>query len=94
MRTDTASCGLESVEASLYAVPRRIATPRFGNGILKAKMQRTPANTKSADGKFTKALASVLAVKPADMRDALAKAKDEQPSPHTRYKYDPEADRS
>ncbi len=44
--------------------------------------------------RFKDALASVLAVKPADMRDALAKAKDEPPSPRTKYKYDPEEDRS
>jgi hypothetical protein len=42
--------------------------------------------------RFTKALTSVLAVKPGDLRES--EAKDEPPSPHTRYKYDPEADRS
>ena len=46
----------------------------------------------SGEGKFKEALTSVLAVKPGDPR--LAEAKDEPPSPHTRYKYDPEADRS
>jgi hypothetical protein len=43
---------------------------------------------------FNKALASVLAVKPVDILDALSKAKDEPPSPHTRYTYDPEEDPS
>jgi len=45
-----------------------------------------------ASARLTKALASVLAVKPGDPR--LAEAKDEPASPNTRYKYDPEADRS
>ena len=47
--------------------------------------------------KFTKALASVLSVSPEErqeMREKLAQAKAEKPSPHTRYTYDPEADRS
>jgi hypothetical protein len=44
--------------------------------------------------KFTKALASVLAVKPADLRRAEDEATPEPPSPHTRYTYDPEEDRS
>ena len=44
--------------------------------------------------KFTKALASVLAVPPAEMREKLAQAKAEKPSPHTRYTYAPEEDRS
>jgi hypothetical protein len=41
---------------------------------------------------FTKALASVLAVKPGDPR--FSEAKDEPPSPQVRYTYDPEADHS
>ena len=44
--------------------------------------------------KFTKALASVLSVSPAEIKEKLAQAKAEKPSPHTRYTYDPEADRS
>lgn len=44
--------------------------------------------------KFTKALASVLSVSREEMKDKLAKAKAEKPSPHTRYTYDPEGDRS
>ena len=44
--------------------------------------------------KFKKALASVLSVSPDEMREKLAQAKAEKPSPHTRYTYDPEADRS
>ena len=34
----------------------------------------------------------MVAVKPDDMRRALAEAKDEPPSPHTKYKYDPAED--
>jgi hypothetical protein len=44
--------------------------------------------------KFTKALASVLAVSPDEIRDRLAQAKTEKPSPHKRYKYAPEEDRA
>lgn len=44
--------------------------------------------------KFTKALASVLAVSPAETREKLAQAKGEKPSPHTRYTYDPVKDQS
>jgi hypothetical protein len=40
--------------------------------------------------KFTSALASVLSVRPDTIRDALRDAKDEEPSPHTRYSYSPE----
>jgi len=41
--------------------------------------------------KFTKALASVLSVDPSEIRESLAQAKPEKPSPHTKYSYDPEA---
>ena len=44
--------------------------------------------------KFTMALASMLAVKPSELRDKLAEAKDEPPSPHKKYSYSPEVDRS
>jgi hypothetical protein len=47
---------------------------------------------KSSSEKFMKALSSVLSVKPDDPR--LSEAKDEKPSPHKRYKYAPEGDRS
>jgi hypothetical protein len=40
--------------------------------------------------KFTAALSSVLSVKPDTIRDALQDAKDEEPSPHSRYSYSPE----
>jgi len=56
-------------------------------------MQRGGLNEDhSGQDKFKEALSSVLAVKPGDPR--LAEAKDEPASPNTRYKYDPEADRS
>lgn len=42
--------------------------------------------------KFAKALSSLLSMKPDDPK--LSEARDEPPSPHTRYKYDPEADHS
>jgi hypothetical protein len=40
--------------------------------------------------KFTKALASVLSADPKKIRDKIAQAKSEKPSPHTKYTYDPE----
>jgi hypothetical protein len=46
------------------------------------------------DEKFTKALASVLFADPKKIRDKIAQAKTEKPSPHTRYTYAPEEDRS
>ena len=55
-------------------------------------MSKKPNSPEHA--KFTKALASVLAVSPAEMREKLAQAKGEKPSPHTRYTYAPEEDRS
>jgi hypothetical protein len=50
------------------------------------KASRTP----TADEKFTKALASVLAADPKKIRDKEAQAKSEKPSPHTKYTYAPE----
>jgi hypothetical protein len=44
--------------------------------------------------KFTKALASVLSADPKKIQDKLAQAKSEKPSPHTKYTYAPEEDRS
>jgi hypothetical protein len=44
--------------------------------------------------KFTKALASVLSVDPKKIRDKIAQAKAEKPSPHTRYTYAPEEGQS
>jgi hypothetical protein len=44
--------------------------------------------------KFTKALASVLSASPKQIQDSRAQAKAEKPSPHKRYTFDPEADRS
>jgi hypothetical protein len=41
--------------------------------------------------KFTKALASVLSVSPERIQESLAQARDEVPSPHEKYSYDPEA---
>jgi hypothetical protein len=40
--------------------------------------------------KFTKALASVLSADPKKIRDKEAQAKNEKPSPHTKYTYAPE----
>jgi hypothetical protein len=40
--------------------------------------------------KLTAALASVLSVSPEQLQEKIAAAKDEKPSPHTRYKYVPE----
>jgi hypothetical protein len=42
--------------------------------------------------KFTKALASVLSADPKKIRDKIAQAKNEKPSPHTKYTYAPEED--
>ena len=44
--------------------------------------------------KFNTALASVLSVSREEMQRRLREAKPEKPSPHKRYSYDPEADRS
>jgi hypothetical protein len=55
---------------------------------------RTPTAAAPVHEKFTRALASVLAVKPSELQDRLAEAKDEPPSPHTKYSYSPEVDRS
>ena len=51
-------------------------------------MKTMPSVT--ADEKFTKALASVLAADPKKIQDKLAQAKSEKPSPHTKYTYAPE----
>lgn len=56
---------------------------------MKNHEEETP---KSA--KFTKALASVLSASPEQIRESRAQAKTEKPSPHTRYTYAPEEDRS
>jgi hypothetical protein len=45
----------------------------------------------SEQEKFSKALASVSAADPKKIRDEIAQAKSEKPSPHTKYTYDPEA---
>lgn len=44
--------------------------------------------------KVTKALSSVLSVSREEMQKRLREAKPEPPSPHKRYFYDPEGDRS
>jgi hypothetical protein len=44
--------------------------------------------------KFNAALASALAVSRSEVQDRLSQAKDEKPSPHTRYSYVPAEDRS
>lgn len=41
---------------------------------------------------FSKALASVLAASRSEVQDKISQAKGEKPSPHTKYKYVPEAD--
>jgi hypothetical protein len=46
-----------------------------------------PENTESAN--FKRALASVLSASPSRIRESLAQAKSEKPSPHKRYKYVP-----
>jgi len=51
-----------------------------------------PGVIKDDEEKFSKALTSVLSVKPDDPR--LSEAKDEAPSPHKQYKYAPEEDHS
>jgi hypothetical protein len=54
-------------------------------------MKMHPEPIPSPHEKFTKALASVLSVSPERIRESLAQAKDEAPSPHAKYSYDPEA---
>lgn len=56
--------------------------------IVKAK------SPSSGQDKFAKALASVLSADPKKIRDKIAQAKSEKPSPHTRYTYDPEEGQS
>jgi hypothetical protein len=48
-------------------------------------MSETPENKK-----FTAALASVLSASPERIRESREQAKNEKPSPHTKYKYVPE----
>jgi hypothetical protein len=48
----------------------------------------------SKQEKFEKALASVLSADPKKIRDKIAQAKSEKPSPHTKYTYDPEEGQS
>jgi hypothetical protein len=47
--------------------------------------------TNREDERFKAALASVLSVSPKRIRESLAQATDEEPSPHARYTHDPEA---
>jgi hypothetical protein len=55
------------------------------------KVSVVKANSSSPkQDKFAKALTSVLAVDPKKIRDKIAQAKSEKPSPHTRYTYAPE----
>jgi hypothetical protein len=56
-------------------------------------MTPAPLIPSPEDEKFKKALVSVLSASPKQIRDSIAKAKAEKPSPHTRYSYDPEEDR-
>ena len=63
--------------------------------ILVKRVKRSmDENPKITVDRFTKALASVLSVSPDEIRDKLAQAKTEKPSPHKRYKYVPEEDRA
>lgn len=48
----------------------------------------------STEDRFAKALSSVLSADPKKIRDKIAQAKNEKPSPHTRYTYDPEEGQS
>lgn len=52
-------------------------------------MKRTACNSVEAE-KVTKALASVLSASPKQIRDSVAQAKAEKPSPHKKYSFDPE----
>jgi len=56
-------------------------------------MKKEHASWTKQNETFTKALASVLSVSPTEIREKLAQAKAEKPSPHTRYIYDPAKDR-
>jgi len=51
---------------------------------MKAKDKANPQQER-----FTAALASVLSISPEELRQRELEAKDESPSPHTRYKYVP-----
>ena len=48
------------------------------------------SKNRTEDDKFKKALASVLSADPKKIREKLAQAKTEKPSPHTKYTYAPE----
>jgi len=51
-------------------------------------MNGKPENSEHEN--FTTALASVLSASPKQIQDAIAQAKAEKPSPHTKYSFDPE----
>jgi hypothetical protein len=53
-------------------------------------MPKSEEKEKSEHKRFTAALASFLSVSPEQIQEKIAQAKDEEPSPHTRYKYVPE----
>jgi hypothetical protein len=57
-------------------------------------MEKKISRSSSETEKFTKALASVLSADPKKIRDKIAQAKSEKPSPHTKYKYVPEEGQS
>ena len=58
------------------------------------RMKENPTQLTAEHERLTKALASFLSVSPAETREKLAQAKAEKPSPHKRYTYAPEEDRS
>jgi hypothetical protein len=53
-----------------------------------------PAPKSAPEEKFKKALASVLSADPKKIREKIAQAKSEKPSPHAKYTYDPARGRS
>ncbi len=55
-----------------------------------ADMKASKTLSATPNEKFTKALASVLSASPKQIQDSRAQAKDEKPSPHTKYSYAPE----
>lgn len=57
-------------------------------------MRQQPAKTTPEEERLKKALASVLSASPEQIRDSRVQAKTEKPSPHKRYIYAPEEDRS
>lgn len=65
------------------------------SGILAAKGWCEMAKSDTTpEGKFNKALAAALAVSRSEIQGRLAQAKDEKPSPHTKYTYAPAEARS